>query len=122
MMEALRAACVLEEVLALPDGLDAKIGERGHGFSEGQAQRVSIARALLCDAPVFLLDEATSALDVATERQVLRGVMKKDGRRTIIVATHRPSVLDLCTRVYRVAEGRVVLMDEGERRRMMEAF
>lgn len=122
MREALRAACVLEEVLALPEGLEAKIGERGHGFSEGQAQRISIARALLSDAPVFLLDEATSALDIATERQVLRGIMKTSSRKTIIVATHRPSVLDLCTRVYRVAGGSVTVMEEGERKSMMDAF
>ena len=122
LREALRAACVLDEVLALPEGLEAKIGERGHGFSEGQAQRISIARALLSDAPVFLLDEATSALDIATERQVLRGIMKTGSRKTIIVATHRPSVLDLCNRVYRVAGGSVTLMEEGERKDMMDAF
>ncbi len=122
MREVLRSACVLDEIQALPEGLEAKIGERGHGFSEGQAQRISIARALLSDAPVFLLDEATSALDIATERRVLRSIMNHDSRKTVIVATHRPSVLDMCTRVYQVADGRVTMMDQAEYRRLADAF
>ena len=122
MREVLRSACILDEILALPDGLDSKIGERGHGFSEGQAQRISIARALLSDAPVFLLDEATSALDIATERKVLRSIMRHDSLKTIIVATHRPSVLDMCTRVYQVADGRVTMMDQAEYQRLIDAF
>ncbi len=104
---ALDAACVADAVRALPDGLASRVGERGHGFSEGQGQRLSIARALLSDAPVLLLDEATSALDITTERKVLRNVLRKNNKRTIILTTHRPSVLDLCTRVYEVSGHRV---------------
>ena len=72
--------------------MDTEVRERGTRFSEGQKQRLSIARALLADAPVMILDEATSALDVATERRVLRQIIKKEPNRTVIVAAHRPSV------------------------------
>jgi ABC-type bacteriocin/lantibiotic exporter with double-glycine peptidase domain len=77
------------------------MGERGHGISEGQAQRIAIARALLRDSPLLLLDEATSALDAATERQVLEGIMQSQNR-TCIITTHRPAVLNICSRVYRI--------------------
>ena len=104
---ALRAACAWEFVEQMPDGLQAVVGERGHGLSEGQAQRIAIARALLRDAPVLLLDEATSALDVATERRVLRSLMQSHPNKTCIVTTHRPTVIGLCERVYQVGGGTV---------------
>ena len=115
MWQALEAACILEEVKALPEGLGAPIGEHAHGFSEGQAQRLSIARALLADAPIFLLDEATSALDIATERRLLRNILRHDSKKTVILTTHRPSVLDLCDRVYQVGGGLVQLLGDEER-------
>jgi ABC-type multidrug transport system fused ATPase/permease subunit len=122
LVNALKAACIDSYVLNLPNGLASMIGEQGHGFSEGQAQRISIARALLSDAPVLLLDEATSALDIDTERTVLRNVMKHDSRKTVIVTTHRPSVLNICTRIYRVGDKHVSLMDKEESLRSMEDF
>ena len=120
IITALRMACIDQVVLGLPEGINSKIGERGHGFSEGQGQRISIARALLSDAPVLLLDEATSALDITTERNVLRNILEKDRQKTIILTTHRPSVLCMCNRAYRVGEHKVEIMDDMERQRYMQ--
>lgn len=117
----LEDVCAEEFVQKLPAGLDTYLKERGGGLSEGQLQRLSIARAMLCDAPVLLLDEATSALDVATERRLLRNVMESTRNKTCIVTTHRPSVLSMCTRVYRISEEEITQMDEqGIRQSMLE--
>jgi len=94
MWEALRMSCA-EFVGELPQGLDTVCAEQGGGLSEGQAQRLSIARALLRDRPIMLLDEATSALDPETERQLLRNILA-DRSKTVIFITHRHSVLDYC--------------------------
>lgn len=122
VVEALKIACAWEFVGKMQDGIYSVLGERGRGISEGQAQRIAIARAVLRDAPVMLLDEATSALDVETERRVLRSIMQKRKNKTCIITTHRPSVLSMCQRVYRVVEGRVVQIDEKEAERMMMDF
>lgn len=108
---ALKTACAWEFVNRMENGANSSVGEHGHGLSEGQAQRIAIARAVLRDAPIMLLDEATSALDVATERQVLRSIMLAHPNKTCIVTTHRPSVLGMCSRVYRVHEGTVEEID-----------
>lgn len=91
-------------------------------MSEGQAQRIAISRAILRDAPILLLDEATSALDVTTERQVLRNIVQQRPNKTCIVTTHRPSVLNLCQRVYRVVEAQITELDEEESSRMAMDF
>ena len=109
--QALETACAWEFVQKMPDGIHSLLGTRGRGVSEGQAQRISIARAVLRDAPILLLDEATSALDVATERQVLRNIMHRHPNKTCIVTTHRPSVLNLCQRIYRVIDTKVTQLD-----------
>ena len=119
---ALEAACAWEFVCAMPDGLNASVGEHGHGLSEGQAQRIAIARALLRDAPVLLLDEATSALDMATERRILRNLVAEYPHKTCIVTTHRPSVLGLASRVYRVLDTRITELSEEESSRMAMDF
>ena len=119
---ALRAACAWEFVEQMPDGLQAVVGERGHGLSEGQAQRIAIARALLRDAPVLLLDEATSALDVATERRVLRSLMQSHPNKTCIVTTHRPTVIGLCERVYQVGGGTVRELGKQEAQALAMEF
>ena len=122
IVDALKVACAWDFVEKLPDTINYMLGERSRGLSEGQAQRLSIARAVLRDAPVLLLDEATSALDVTTERQVLRNIIQQRPNKTCIVTTHRPSVLNLCQRVYRVVDSRVTELDEEESARMAMDF
>ncbi|MBM6870270.1 ABC transporter ATP-binding protein [Pseudoflavonifractor phocaeensis] len=120
--EVLKLSCAWEFVSQMPEGLYSRLGERGRGLSEGQAQRLAIARALLKDAPVLLLDEATSALDVTTERQVLRNIIRQRPNKTCIVTTHRPSVLNLCQRVYRVMDGQVTQLSEAQSSQMVMDF
>lgn len=122
MIEALKISCAWDFVKQMDGTIHAEIGERGRGFSEGQAQRISIARAVLRDAPILLLDEATSALDVTTERKVLRNIIKQKPNKTCIVTTHRPSVLNMCQRVYRVMETRVTELSEEESSKMAMDF
>ncbi len=119
---ALEAACAWDFVSAMDGGLEASVGEHGHGLSEGQAQRIAIARALLRDAPVLLLDEATSALDVATERTILRNLAARYPHKTCIVTTHRPTVISLCRRVYQVSSGCLRLLDSDEAQRLAMDF
>lgn len=122
MIEALKMACAWDFVEKLPNGLDSKVKERGGGYSEGQAQRLSIARALLRKSPILLLDEATSALDVATERQVLKNIMADTYPRTCIVTTHRPTVLSMCTRVYAIREKQCKVLGQEEIEKLIKEF
>ena len=105
MIAALQDACAWEFVEPMEQGIHSQLGEGGKGVSEGQAQRIAIARALIRNAPVMLLDEVTSALDQATEERVLENLTHRGV--TTILTTHRPSVLSQCSRVYRVQGGRV---------------
>lgn len=100
--EALKTADAWGFIEKLPEGIYTEINEKGVNFSEGQIQRISIARAILRDAPVIVMDEATSALDAATEKTVLANMMKAYPNRTRIITTHRPSMLNYCTRVYNI--------------------
>lgn len=120
--DALKIACAWEFVEKLPDGIYSNLGEMGQGISEGQAQRIAIARAVLRDAPILLLDEATSALDVTTERRVLRNIIQKKPNKTCIVATHRPNVLTMCQRVYRVMDTKVIQLEPEDFQKMMMEF
>ncbi len=121
VIEALKIACAWEFVYPLEEGINTQVNEGGcKRFSEGQKQRLSIARALLADAPVLLLDEATSALDMATERRVLRNIMKREPNQTIIVTAHRPSVFSMCSRVYKIEAGRIKQVNEEEIRQFMD--
>ncbi len=122
IIEALKIACAYDFVKQLPEGINSIVGEKGTGFSEGQSQRLSIARALLRRSPILILDEATSALDVYTERLVLKNIMDMDYARTCIVTTHRPSVLNLCDRVYKIDKSSVSEIDHQEVEQLIKDF
>ena len=100
MYEALHVACA-DFVKDLPQGLHTSCSESGGGLSEGQAQRIAIARALLRNRPIMLFDEATSALDPDTERQLLKNILANHDR-TVIFITHRPAVVDYCDQTLRI--------------------
>ena len=102
---ALISACA-EFVYDLPEGLNTPLKERGGGLSEGQLQRLAVARALLTDRPVLLLDEATSALDGETEKRLLENVGRREGK-TCIIVTHRPAALALADKVLHVENGKI---------------
>lgn len=104
VMQAAKAACADEFITQLPEGLDTRIGENGHGLSEGQAQRIAVARALYSGAGFLLLDEATSALDEQTERRLLENISAMDGK-TVLIVTHRPAALEICDRRFTLTDG-----------------
>lgn len=98
----LTIACADGFVSRLPKGIDSETGEMGRGFSEGQAQRIAVARALLKGAPIMLLDEATSALDEVTERKMLKNLTECGLVKTCIIVTHRPATAEICSRRFRL--------------------
>lgn len=97
LWEALEMACAKAFVENLPEGLDTMLGEQSSGISEGQAQRIAIARAMLRKAPVVIFDEATSALDEETETKILENIRKKPDDTSYIIITHRQKALAYCT-------------------------
>ena len=101
VMKAAKAADIYDYIVSLPDGFNTVLAERGAGLSEGQIQRLSIARALLFDAPVLLLDEATSALDEQTEVTVLSNI-KQMTDKTVVFITHRNTSLAVCDHIVHV--------------------
>ena len=105
LMQALDIACALDFVRQLPDGIHHQLGAGGRGISEGQAQRLAVARALLRHAPILLLDEATSALDTETEQRLLENLQSSGLIKTCILVTHRPSSADFCHRTYEIRNG-----------------
>ena len=111
IVEAARAAYALDFIEALPQGFDTVIGESGARLSGGQQQRLSIARALLKDAPILILDEATSSLDTESEREVQRALENLMQNRTTIVIAHRLSTIKNADRIIVLKEGRLV--EEG---------
>ena len=103
IQHALKIACADEFVSELDRGVDTLLGERGTGLSEGQMQRIAIARAIYSKSPILLLDEATSSLDAVTEQQLLENLRTMTDK-TVIIVTHRPAALSICDRVLEFAE------------------
>ena len=103
MQNALHTACA-EFVDELPQGLDTPLNEQGGGLSEGQAQRIAVARSLLRPGSILILDEVTSALDEATEKKMLQRLTSAQIGKTLIFVTHRPAVLEYCNKVLRIGE------------------
>ena len=97
LADALQVACADEFVAALEKGIDTPLGERGAGLSEGQMQRIAIARAIFSDRPILILDECTSALDEGTEQKLLTNLRKMTDK-TVLLITHRPAALEICDR------------------------
>lgn len=102
IITALKLSCAYDFVSKLPQGINSQIGESGNGFSEGQIQRIAIARALIKDAPVLLFDEVTSALDEETEGRLLHNIQTHFKNKTIIFVTHKLNALDISDKVYKI--------------------
>lgn len=103
MQYALKVACADEFVNELENGIDTLLGERGTGLSEGQMQRIAVARAIFSESPVLLLDEATSALDEKIEKKMLEN-LRNMTEKTVIIVTHRPAALEICDRILVITE------------------
>ena len=107
-MQAARISCADTFIKELPDGLDTVLLENGHGLSEGQVQRLAIARAVITGAPILLLDEATSALDEATEKQLLYNIRQlKD--RTCVLISHKNAAYDICNKELKIENKTIVM-------------
>lgn len=112
LQRSLEIACA-DFIEELPDGLDAMLGERGVGLSEGQLQRLAIARAIYSNRPVLLLDEATSALDEATERKLLANLQAMTNK-TVLIITHRPAALEICDQIITLTDKACSSVDTQE--------
>ncbi len=104
VLKASRAAAIHETVLSMAAGYHTRVGEGGASLSEGQRQRLALARALVTDPDILILDEPTSAQDAGTEQVLLAALSEWRRRKTLVVVTHRQSTADLCDRVLRLDE------------------
>jgi ATP-binding cassette subfamily B protein len=104
---ALKISCAYEFVQKLPNGLNTLVGENGVGLSEGQVQRLAIARAVLCNAPIILLDEATSALDEQTESELLENLKGLSGV-TLVIVSHKKAAAEICNRRIKISNKQIV--------------
>ncbi len=107
---ALKLSCCDEFIKAMPQGLNTVIGERGLGLSEGQAQRIAIARAILHNAPIILLDEATSALDEATENKLIENLRELE-EKTLVIVTHKKAALNACDKELQIKDGKIFIKE-----------
>lgn len=108
VMHAAEVSCAAEFINALPDGLDTVLLEGGHGLSEGQIQRLAIARAVLTDAPILLLDEATSALDEKTEKQVLSNIRELK-EKTCVIISHKSAAYEICNKELKIDNKKIIV-------------
>lgn len=107
IMAAAKAANIHEDILAMPDGYETRVGERGLRLSGGQKQRIAIARAILRNSPVIILDEATASVDVETEQQIRKAIASVAGSRTIIAIAHRLSTIRNADQILVIEDGRI---------------
>lgn len=107
IMQVVNATMISDLIASLPKGLDTEMGERGLGLSDGQLQRIAIARALLSTAPILLLDESTSALDEKTERALLENI-KALKNKTVLLITHRHTALEICDNIIHIENGKIM--------------
>jgi ATP-binding cassette subfamily C protein len=108
---AIKAACAWNFIKDLPNGIYTEVGERGIGLSEGQAQRIAIARALIHKSPILIFDEATSALDIETETEIIKTIKNLHTKRTCIITTHKPAALRVCQRIFKIDNCDLVEID-----------
>ena len=120
IIAAAEAAGLAEFINRHPEGFDMMIGERGDSVSGGQRQGIAIARAMLLDPPILLLDEPTSAMDFSSEQQFKERLKQVAGHKTMLIVTHRNSLLDLATRIIVVDDGRIVA--DGPRDQVIQAL
>ncbi len=106
--KCLQDACILEDVLQMPEGIDTLIGARGIAISGGQRQRIALARALYKEFEILIMDEATAALDSDTEKAVMDSIAKVRGKKTLLMVTHHDAIAKQCDIVYRVIDGKIV--------------
>ena len=116
--EAAKAANIHEDIMAMPDGYDTKVGERGLRLSGGQKQRVAIARAILRNSPIIVLDEATASVDVETEKQIQKAIGRLAGSRTIVAIAHRLSTIRHADLILVLEDGRIA--ERGNHESLME--
>ncbi|MBI9014129.1 MAG: ABC transporter ATP-binding protein [Clostridiales bacterium] len=100
--KALKSACIYDFIISLPNGVNTLVGERLGGLSEGQAQRICIARALVHNTPFLILDEATSALDTETEKCIINNISKNYTSKSLVVVTHKTEILNYCNHIYKL--------------------
>ena len=107
IIEVAKAANIHDDIMAMPDKYDTRVGERGLRLSGGQKQRVAIARAILRKSPIIILDEATASVDVETEQQIRKAIAGIAGTRTIVAIAHRLSTIRGAEQILVIEEGRI---------------
>ena len=112
ILDSLKKSCCFDFINDLPSGIHTVIGEKGLGLSEGQSQRIAIARSLLRKKPILILDEATSSLDPETEIKILKEIKNLSHKPTCIIITHRPSALNICSAIYKLKNGTLINIEK----------